>query len=54
MHDLRYVYPMFVLVLLTVSTLARLFLARVGAVRAGEIKAGYYRVYQGATEPEAS
>jgi hypothetical protein len=45
---------MFAMVLLTASVLLRLFLARRGAVSAGQVKASYFRVYQGAAEPESS
>jgi hypothetical protein len=45
---------MFAMVLLTASVLVRLFLARRAAVGAGQVQAAYFRVYQGAAEPEAS
>jgi hypothetical protein len=48
------VYPMFALVVLTVSVLFRLFRARVGAVSAGEANATYFRTYQDGAEPAAS
>jgi hypothetical protein len=46
------VYPMAAMVLLTMIVLVRLFRARVGAVRGGSLDASYYRLYQGAAEPE--
>ena len=46
------VYPMLAMVLLTASVLVILFRSRVDAVRAGKLSASYFRIYQGATEPE--
>lgn len=48
------VYPMFAMVLLTAFVLVRLFRSRVGAVRAGQLAASYFRLYQGAVEPETT
>jgi hypothetical protein len=48
------IYPMFAMVLLTAFVLATLFRSRVGAVRQGLISLGYFRIYQGAAEPESS
>jgi hypothetical protein len=48
------IYPMFAMVLLSFFVLIRLFRSRVGAVRAGEIDKSYFRLYRGATEPEAT
>jgi hypothetical protein len=48
------IYPMFAMVLLTAFVLATLFRARVGAVSKGLISATYFRIYQGAPEPESS
>lgn len=48
------VYPMSAMVLLTMFVLVRLFRARVGAVKAGQIDARFYRLFQGATEPEST
>lgn len=45
---------MFAMVLLTFSTLVRLFRMRSQLVRKGEVDPKYYRVYQGESEPEAS
>src|SRR5262245_61157875 len=48
------IFPMFVMVLLTFSTVARLFFARRKAVTEGTMNATYFKVYQGGAEPEAS
>jgi hypothetical protein len=48
------VFPMFAMVLLTFGVVIRMFRARVAAVRAGEIPASYFRLYQGAVEPEST
>jgi len=48
------VYPMFAMVLLTASTLARLFVSRLGSVRAGAVNPRFFQIYQGGAEPEAS
>jgi hypothetical protein len=48
------IYPMFAMVVLTALVLATLFRSRVGAVRQGLVSAAYYRIYQGAVEPESS
>jgi hypothetical protein len=48
------VYPMFALVVLTLSVLFRLFRARVRAVKSGEVSATYFRTYQDGAEPAAS
>jgi hypothetical protein len=48
------IFPMFAMVLLTFSTLARLFLARNKSVGEGKVNPQYFRVYQGGAEPEAS
>lgn len=48
------VYPMFAMVLLTFSTLARLFVTRVRFVREGAVDAAYFKTYQEGSEPEAS
>jgi len=52
--DGRLIYPMLAMVLLTFSTLVRLFLARRASVAEGVVSASYFKVYQGSTEPEAS
>jgi hypothetical protein len=54
MPVLSLVYPMAAMVLLTMVVLVKLFRARVGAVRAGKIDASFYRLFQGATEPESA
>lgn len=48
------IYPMFAMVVLTALVLATLFRSRVGAVRQGLTSAGYFKIYQGGAEPEAS
>lgn len=48
------VYPMFAMVLLTGFVLVRLFRSRVSAVQAGQVTASYFRLYQGAVEPETT
>jgi hypothetical protein len=45
---------MFAMVVLTAVVLATLFRSRVGAVRRGLVSADYFRIYQGAVEPESS
>jgi hypothetical protein len=45
---------MFAMVLLTAFVLATLFRSRVGAVRQGLVSAAYFRIYQGAIEPEST
>jgi hypothetical protein len=52
--DGRLIYPMLAMVLLTFSTLVRLFLARRASVAEGVVSAAYFKVYQGSPEPEAS
>jgi hypothetical protein len=54
MSVLSLIYPMAAMVLLTMIVLVRLFRSRVAAVRAGEIDAKYFRLHQGAEEPEAA
>lgn len=51
MPDRSLIYPMFAMVLLTVTTLVRLFMGRVGAVRAGTADARYFKTYQEGGEP---
>jgi hypothetical protein len=51
---LRVIYPMFAMVVLTAVVLATLFRSRVGAVRQGLVSAAYFRIYQGAVEPEST
>jgi hypothetical protein len=48
------IYPMFAMVVLTAVVLATLFRSRVGAVRHGLVSAAYFRIYQGAVEPEST
>jgi hypothetical protein len=45
---------MFAMVVLTAVVLATLFRSRVGAVRLGLVSAAYFRIYQGAVEPEST
>jgi hypothetical protein len=45
---------MFAMVLLTFSTVVRLFLARTRFVREGKVKASFFKTYQGGSEPEES
>ncbi|MDX1490381.1 MAG: MAPEG family protein [Pseudohongiellaceae bacterium] len=52
MNQSLLVYPMFVMVLLTASIVIRTLRARIKSVKKGEIEAKYYRLYQGAVEPE--
>ena len=52
MGDSNLVFPMFAMVVLTATVLARLFRSRVRAVREGQLPASYFRVYQGAAEPD--
>ena len=54
METNQLIFPMFAMVLLTFSTVARLFFARRKAVAEGAVSAGYFKVYQGNPEPEAS
>jgi hypothetical protein len=46
------VYPMAAMVLLTVFVLFNLYRSRVAAVQSGQIDIKYYRLHQGAIEPE--
>lgn len=48
------IYPMFAMVILTAFVLTTLFRSRVGAVRQGLLSTGYFRIYQGESEPESS
>jgi hypothetical protein len=48
------VYPMFAMVLLTATVLVIMFRSRVRAVREQKVSTAYFRIYQGATEPEYS
>ena len=45
---------MFAMVVLTFTTLVRLFRARIRFVREGAVSASYFKTYQEGTEPEAS
>jgi hypothetical protein len=48
------IYPMFAMVALTATVFAILLRSRVAAVRQGLVSAAYFRIYQGAVEPESS
>lgn len=48
------IYPMFAMVVLTMVVLVTLFRSRVRAVQLGNVAASYFRLYQGAGEPEIS
>lgn len=54
MDDRALLYPMFAMVLLTATTLARLFTKRLAAVRAGTADARYFKTYQEGSEPVAT
>jgi hypothetical protein len=53
-EELRVIYPMFAMVILTAVVLVTLFRARVAAVREGRVSLAYFGIYQGAAEPESS
>jgi hypothetical protein len=46
------VFPMFAMVLLTVTVLVRLFRARVRSVREGALPVSFFRTFQGGVEPD--
>ena len=48
------IYPMAAMVLLTAFVLIKMYRARVAAVRSGQIEVEYFRLHQGAREPESS
>ncbi len=48
------IYPMAAMVLLIVIVLITLFRSRVAAVRSGQVDKKYFRLYQGADEPETA
>ena len=54
MNAAALVYPMFAMVVLSAIVLVKLFRSRVAAVRAGSVSAQFFRIDQGAAEPEAS
>ncbi len=54
MDSNQLIFPMFAMVLLTFSVLARLFFARRKSVAEGKVNPEYFKVYQGGAEPEAS
>ncbi len=54
MQDHSLVYPMFAMVVLTATTLGRLFRSRVASVQAGTTDPRYFKIYQDGGEPVAS
>lgn len=52
MTELRLVYPMLAMVLLTFVVLIVLFRSRIRMVREGHAPVSYFRTYQGSLEPE--
>ena len=54
MNATNLIYPMAAMVLLTAVVLVRMYRARVAAVRSGQIEIDYFRLHQGAREPESS
>ena len=54
MSNHQLIFPMLAMVLLTFSVLIRMFLARKKLVAKGHIDPTFFKLYQGATEPEAS
>lgn len=52
MSAINLVLPMFVMVMLTASTLVIMFRRRVQAVRGKQVTMAYYSTYQGGAEPE--
>ncbi|MEM9620291.1 MAG: MAPEG family protein [Pseudomonadota bacterium] len=54
MNPSALVYPMLVMVILTLTVLVALFRARTKSVEDGQVNADYFRTYQGGSEPEQS
>ena len=54
MYEFALIYPMFALVVLTAGVLAILFRGRMRALRAGKVAPSYFKIYQGAVEPETT
>jgi hypothetical protein len=54
MNVTNLVYPMAAMVVLTAVVLVKLYRARIAAVRSGQIEIEYFRLHQGAREPESS
>jgi hypothetical protein len=48
------IYPMAAMVLLTAVVLVKMYRARLAAIRSGQIEIEYFRLHQGAREPESS
>ena len=54
MNVTNLIYPMAAMVLLTAVVLVKMYRARVAAIRSGQIEIEYFRLHQGAREPESS
>jgi hypothetical protein len=54
MNVTNLIYPMAAMVLLTAAVLVQMYRARIAAVRSGQIEIEYFRLHQGAREPEGS
>jgi hypothetical protein len=54
MNVTNLIYPMAAMVLLTAVVLVKMYMARIAAVRSGQIEIEYFRLHQGAREPEDS
>jgi len=54
MRNFVLIYPMFAMVVLTVTVLLALFKARAGSVRRGEVSPAFYKLYQGSEAPDKS
>jgi hypothetical protein len=52
MYELRFIYPMLAMVLLTFIVLVVMFRRRVRMVREGHAPVSYFRTFQGSQEPE--
>ena len=46
------IFPMLAMVVLSFTTVVRLFFARTASVKKGSVEAGYFKTYQGKGEPE--
>lgn len=54
MNSSYLVYPMFAMFVLTLVVLGVMFRARVAGVKAGTVKPGFYKTFEGGTEPRAA
>lgn len=54
MNDFALIYPMFAMTLLTAVVLGVMFRTRVSSVASGQVSAGFFKLYRGEEEPEAS